>query len=294
MTRVTLAIGGRILTSVTRRDPDLDTLWTVEHPIKNTADLKAFLELPDEYFSERVDIQPLLEEEQRLGDRGIVMVDTEDPLCAAATLLSMQDYTVVAFTEPRLFHQLLEKLSRQIHARTAAVASRFPGRLWCIYGPEYASEPYLPPRLFEEYVVRYDAPMVDMIQRHGGFVRIHCHGRIRNILDHIVAMGADAIDPIEPPPQGDVQLAEVRVGDTAIVSCCLAIWRWSISNKCCRRISKHTYGIRSTRNARQRPWLCLDAVIQPVRAAHFAANLDQLPNHGACGARVGWDCQQLT
>ena len=78
--------------------------------------------------------------------------------------------------------------------------------MWRIYGPEFATEPLLPSRFFAEYVVPYTGPMVKMIQRHGGFVRLHCHGRIRNVLPHIAAMGVDAIDPIEPPPQGDVQL----------------------------------------------------------------------------------------
>jgi uroporphyrinogen-III decarboxylase len=52
--------------------------------------------------------------------------------------------------------------------------------------------------------------MVRSIQAHGGYARIHCHGRLRNILDLIAGMGADALDPIEPPPQGDVELREVR------------------------------------------------------------------------------------
>ena len=52
--------------------------------------------------------------------------------------------------------------------------------------------------------------MVDMIQRDGGFARIHCHGRIRNVLPFFRQMGASAIDPIEPPPQGNITLAEVR------------------------------------------------------------------------------------
>ena len=97
------------------------------------------------------------------------MVDTEDPLCAAATLFDMQVFTVLAFTEPALFHRLLEKLAIQIHRRTEQVARELPGRLWRIYGPEYASEPFLPPQFFQEYVVRYTGPMVRMIQRYGGF-----------------------------------------------------------------------------------------------------------------------------
>jgi uroporphyrinogen-III decarboxylase len=208
--RVRLQAGGRTLTSLTRRCPDVDTLWTIEHLLKSVDDLKAYLEVPDEVFAEEVDVTALIEEDQRLAEKGIIMIDTEDPLCAAASLFSMEDFTVVALTEQKLFHRLLEKLSCHIYARTEATAKAFPGHLWRIYGPEFATEPYLPPHLFKDYVVRYTGPMVEMIQKHGGFARIHCHGRIRAVLDYIAEMGATAIDPIEPPPQGDVELSEVR------------------------------------------------------------------------------------
>ena len=52
--------------------------------------------------------------------------------------------------------------------------------------------------------------MIDIIHRSGGYARIHSHGCLKAILDDIAAMGADALDPIEPPPQGDVELAYVR------------------------------------------------------------------------------------
>jgi hypothetical protein len=209
-TRTTLKIGGRTMTSLTRRSMDIDTTWVIEPLLKTIEDLEAYLELPDEVFAEEVDVAGLIEEEQRLGDRGIVMVDTEDAICAAASLFSMEDFTVAALTEQKLFHRLLEKHARYIQRRTERIAEEFSGHLWRIYGAEYASEPYLPPQLFKEYVVRYTGPMVDVIQRHGGFVRIHCHGRIRSIIDYIVEMGAVAIDPVEPPPQGDVELVDMR------------------------------------------------------------------------------------
>jgi hypothetical protein len=208
--RLTLNIAGRTMTSLTRRGPDLDTIWTLEHLLKNTDDLKAYLELPVEVFAEKIDIAGLIEEDQKLADRGIVMVDTEDPLCAAAYLFSMEDFTVIALTEQKLFHRLLEKLSHHIYTRTQTTAEQFPGHLWRIYGPEYATEPYLPPHLFGEYVVRYTGPMVEIIQKHGGFARIHCHGRILAVLDYIVEINPAAIDPIEPPPQGDVELSYVH------------------------------------------------------------------------------------
>ena len=210
ITRTTVTSAGRTLTQTTKRQRGLDTTWTTEHLLKDTDDLRAYLELPDEAFAESIDVSPLEAEEAKLGASGIVMVDTEDPLCAAAALFSMEDYTVIALTEPSLFHRLLEKIARCIHPRTEQVSRDFPGRLWRIYGPEYATPPYLPPRLFDEYVVRYTGPMVRMIQAGGGFARIHSHGRLKDVLEHIAGMGADALDPIEPPPLGDVQLSYVR------------------------------------------------------------------------------------
>jgi uroporphyrinogen-III decarboxylase len=70
--------------------------------------------------------------------------------------------------------------------------------------------PYLPPRFFREYVVQYDRPIVDIIKRNGGFPRIHCHGKIKEVLDDIVSTGCIGLDPIEPHPQGNVSLSYVR------------------------------------------------------------------------------------
>ncbi len=209
-TRVTIHVGGRQLSSTTRRNTQVDTVWTTEHLLKTVDDLDAYLQLPEGFFLEEINVAPLIEEDARTGDCGIVMVDTEDPICAAASLFSMEDFLMIALTEPTRMHRLLEKLAGPIYARTERVSQDFPEHLWRVYGAEYAAEPFLPPRLFREYVVRYTEPMVRAIRKHGGFARIHCHGRIRAILDNVCEMGADAIDPIEPPPHGDVDLEFVR------------------------------------------------------------------------------------
>lgn len=209
-TRVTYTIGGKRLTSLSRRDKAVDTVWALEPLLKNTEDAELYLTLPDGVFEETLNTGRLGAEEESLGERGIVMVDTEDPICAVASLFSLETFAVFAFTEQSVCHRLLERHAAVIHRRTETVAREFPGRLWRIYGPEYAVEPLLPARLFREYVVKYTGPMVQHIKSHGGFARIHAHGRISKVLDQIVAMGADAIDPIEPPPHGDVELRFVR------------------------------------------------------------------------------------
>jgi uroporphyrinogen-III decarboxylase len=209
-TRLTYKAGNRILTSLTRRDKEIDTIWTVEPLLKNLDDIRLFLGLPDEIFEENISISNMKEEEKRLGDKGIIMVDTEDPVCAAASLFNLEDFTIFALTEPVLCHKLMEKHARYIYKRVEEAAKEFPGRLWRIYGPEYITEPFLPPSLFDEFVVRYTGPMVRQIKKYGGYVRIHAHGCVKNILDYIVKMGADGIDPVEPPPHGDVELKSLR------------------------------------------------------------------------------------
>lgn len=209
-TRRTITAGRRTLTMQTRRDPDINTVWTTEHLLKNVDDLDAFLELPVFGAGETVDATAFLATEAALGDTGIVMIDTPDPLCLAALLFDLGEYTVIALTEQARFHRLLERFAAVLLAKTEAVARLLPGRLWRIYGPEFASPPYLPPALFREYVCRYVQPMIDLIHRTGGYARVHSHGRLKAILDDIAAMGPDALDPIEPPPQGDVELAYVR------------------------------------------------------------------------------------
>jgi len=208
--RRTVMAGKRALTMQTRQDAAINTIWTTEHLLKNVEDLEAFLELPVFGAGEAVDATAFLKAEAALGETGLVMIDTPDPLCLSALLFDMGEYTVIALTDPGRFHQLLERFASVLLPKTEAVARLLPGRLWRIYGPEFAAPPYLPPALFREYVCRYVKPMIEIIHRSGGYARIHSHGRLKAILDDIVGMGADALDPIEPPPQGDVELSYAR------------------------------------------------------------------------------------
>jgi len=202
--------GNRILTMETRQDPDINTIWTTEPLLKDLRDLDEFLELPVFGAGETVDATAFLKAEADIGDTGLVMIDTPDPLCLAALLFDMSNYTLIALTEQKKFHLLLERFSDVLLTKTQEVAHLLPGRLWRIYGPEFASPPYLPPSLFREYVCRYVKPMIEIIHQSGGYARVHCHGNNRDVLEDIVSMGADAIDPLEPPPQGDVSLQFVR------------------------------------------------------------------------------------
>ncbi|NQT59599.1 MAG: hypothetical protein HQ557_11520 [Bacteroidetes bacterium] len=209
-TTTTIQAESRIFTQRTAREKDVDTIWTLEHLIKDVDDFKEWIDLPQTEFGGEVDVNSVLETEKALGDSGIVCLDMADPLCVLASLFDLGEYTVTALTEPELFHKALKKASKLILQRTEAIARALPDRLWRIYGPEYACPPYLPPRLFNEYVVQYDKPIIDIIRKYGGYPRLHVHGNLKDVLDAVVSTGCIGIDPIEPPQQGDVTLNYVR------------------------------------------------------------------------------------
>jgi len=210
MIRYTIRVKDKTLSSTTRQDPDVNTIWTVEPLLKNVEDLKTVLDLPVTEEVGEPDVSGVLQTEKLLGDSGIVIIDTPDPLCLAAELFNMQTYLMIAWREQKLFRTLLDWFSIYLQSKTEKVAKKLPGRLWRIYGPEFAAAPYLPPALFREYVVMYDTAMVETIHHYGGFCRLHSHGNLKHILDDIVSTGCMGLDPVEPPPQGDVELSYVR------------------------------------------------------------------------------------
>lgn len=208
-TETEIALNDRILHTHTRRDMEINTTWTLEHTLKDEDDLEAWLALPDDEIG-IPNYNFLHGAEKSLGDTGIVMLATGDAINTFANLFGMENFMIIAMTEPELTTRALNKFHRQIVKKVSVVANDNPGYLWRIHGPEYASVPYLPPSLYKKYVADYDCELVDLIHKSNGYARIHQHGNQKDILDYTVETGCDAIDPVEPIPHGDISLLDVR------------------------------------------------------------------------------------
>ena len=215
-----LDINGRRYTWHNLRERDVDTVWNVEYPLKTPDDLAAWLDIDAAEEDKLIpDLSEISKAENELGDAGIVAIDMDSPLCEAAQYFSMPDFLVIALQEEELFRRALDRAARRKIKEVRAFAEAAPGRLWRVYGPEYACAPFLPPRLFDEYAAKYDAPIAGIIRQSGGYPRIHCHGNLKGVLPMIRKTGWKAIDPVEPPPQGDVTLGELReaLGDDIVI-----------------------------------------------------------------------------
>lgn len=206
--RSTIHTPQRNLTQTGKYTDSVKTFWTVEHPCKTMEDIDVLMALP--YEPVRFDASDYERVAKETGNHGIVMASLADPICTAMELMEFGEATVWALTEEDHFHQTLEELHRRNMINLRNMLETQPVDLYRICGPEYATPPYLPPAYFKKYVYSYLCEMTDLIHQYGKLVRIHSHGRIGCVLDMLLDTGADALDPCEGPPDGDITLAEVK------------------------------------------------------------------------------------
>ncbi|MFW6155805.1 MAG: uroporphyrinogen decarboxylase family protein, partial [Armatimonadota bacterium] len=66
----------------------------------------------------------------------------------------------------------------------------------------------------------YDSEVYAAIHARGGRFRAHCHGSCMSFLERFAEMGIDSVEPLEPPPYADCDLAEAKrlVGDRMLLS----------------------------------------------------------------------------
>lgn len=200
--------------NLSREDDSVKTRWILEHWLKDEDDLDRFLSIP--YRPMKAETGHFAVIKERMGDHGILMVDTLDPLGYVSELFEFATFLTLVYTARDKIEHLMSIMSERLYAYFQQVVDG-AGADACyrIGGPEYATPPYLPPVLLKELVVEYDKPMIRMVQKAGSYARIHSHGKISSVLDYIAEMEPDGLDPIEAPPSGDIDLAEVksRIGD---------------------------------------------------------------------------------
>ncbi len=196
------------LRAVTQASPDVHTTWQVEHWCKSSADVDKALSVP--YEPAHYDASDLPRVRAELGEHGLVMATIGDPAYLAADLMSFQDYLMWAFAETDHFARTVEIVAERVMENLRRQLDCCVLDFYRIVGPEYFTPPYLPPEMFRRFVVPHVTEMVRLIHSRGSKVRLHCHGKIGRVLDMILKTGCNGIDPCEPPPDGDIELDEVK------------------------------------------------------------------------------------
>ena len=201
------------LHSLVRAEEDIATAWTIEGWVKTPEDVEKVLSIPYDPFE--LDAEPIIQGQMQLGERGVVATGIADPICVAAELFSLRDYAVTATTNKGIIKRLLDFFAPRIEDYTKQLSEQTEDVLYRIVGPEYVTGPIVRPSLFQEFVVPYDRRLVRIVKDSGNIACIHCHGRIREVVDGIKSIDPHVLEPIEPPPKGNIALRELKekIGD---------------------------------------------------------------------------------
>jgi hypothetical protein len=196
------------LTTTDKYQPGIGTSWYTEPLVKTVEDAEALLSVPYEFVPPN--LAPALEFMDRVGERALTEVGVSTPLVSVSRLMHFDQFLLWCVTQRDLVHRLISTMAERVRVGLEYVLKAGVGPCFWVGGSEQATPPMMGPAMYDDFVVRYDGPLLDLVHQHGGLVHVHCHGKVRGILDRLVAMGADMLDPVEPPPDGDVTMAEAR------------------------------------------------------------------------------------
>ena len=179
---------------------------TTEYAVKDEDDLKKLLSI--EY--EPIPFQTNYDEAVRkMGDRGVVLFGLEHAAYSLQRMTGSENLAFLSFDSRDLVDQAISNYSDRIlqHAKNALDSGIKAPFSWV--GPELFIPPLMSPNDFDDFVFKYDQPLCDLIHNNGGYVWMHCHGKVANFLERFINMGIDVINPLEPAPNGDVVMSDI-------------------------------------------------------------------------------------
>lgn len=208
-TKKTLTTEGSPLTELVKETDGVYTKWTIEHLLDSIDDIDKFLKMP--FVPPTIDYTKYDIEKNKLGDNGIMMISIPDPIAEVAELFGMDKFLIYSITETDKVRYLMDAIhERQMYVLDKILDHDMSETMIRIYGPEYATPPYLSKEYFDLFVMTYLKPICEKIKSVGAYPRIHSHGKVGTLLDSFSVTKANIIEPLEPVPDGDISLAEVK------------------------------------------------------------------------------------
>ena len=181
-----------------------------EYFVKDEADLKKILSLEYEPFP--IDLKNYEAALGKMGNDGLVMFGISHPAYMLYNLTGSETLGYLLYDAPELVREVTalfaERLYNHVQALTDSGIAEYGPFAVSYVGPELLIPPLVSFDIFEKLVYDMDAPFISLIKNAGGYVWVHCHGKVRQIISRFADMGVDVLNPIEPPPMGDCTIEQ--------------------------------------------------------------------------------------
>jgi len=186
--------------------------WIKEPFIKSDEDIEIWLSIP--YEPVRVYVNEYFYYDKKINKEGLTFLSFSDPIGHLYSLFSKSLFMVNIIKKRKIMEDILNIIWERFEDLLVSVLEKGALRLW-LSGPEHLCPTFFNPKYFD-IVVKYDKKVAKLIHEYDGIYYMHCHGRIKQILNKFKLIGIDALDTIDPPPQGDCDLETAKkvLGDT--------------------------------------------------------------------------------
>lgn len=190
------------------------TSWVTEHLVKQKGDI----ELIGEFVTApKCDVQMVNRIADQYGQKALIRGHVccfdifGQPGCwqDAACLFGIEKLIMATFDDPKWVHEFL----RILFERKKTFAESLKGAKYDILelGGGDASSTVISPRLFEDFVMPYDAELIKTTHDAGQRISYHTCGGMMPILEKIASMKPDAMETFTPPSMGgDAVLKDAR------------------------------------------------------------------------------------
>jgi len=198
------------LTFVTDFDPAAQTWWQIKYPVETMQDIETIRSIPWELPAglSPPDCKP---ESTEFNERGVLRTGVSSPFVCVAGMMKYEWFLELARTEPELIAELTEICRERIVDVLRVLFSK-PGieYVW-MGGSEWVTPPMASPAVYDALVQEQERSIIDFIHSQGDVVvHVHCHGHTRHALARTVERGGDYTEPVEPPPDGDITMADAK------------------------------------------------------------------------------------
>lgn len=181
--------------------------YILEHAVKEPEDIEMLLSIPYEPFP--CDISSFYKAEEKMGDRGVIMIGLDHAGYAAQRMMGSETLAIMSIDERELLQELIDTLGKRVRAHANAILDTGVRAPFSWVGPEVLIPPLMGHQDFNDFVFNVDKPMCDDIHNAGCNIWVHCHGKVANFIQDYIDMGVDILNPLEPPKNGDILLDEI-------------------------------------------------------------------------------------
>jgi len=194
-------------------DEGIETSWDVIKPIQSPADVENMLSVPYRFEPPPPPaFEAMRQYRAKAGRDAIGGVNVNSMVAMLCGVMSFERVLEWTLEEENLLKALADTWLARTRERIDYLMDQGVGPIWHFNGVERATPPMMGPRQWDQWVVPYDGEIMRQIKQRdpNALIHVHCHGRVGTLLKSMMAMGVDSTDPVEPPPQGDIDFAAAK------------------------------------------------------------------------------------